>query len=97
MRRRLAGLLISALLATGATCAPHRGEVSRDQAIATARQQARFAPVAAEATREVEEGRAVWRVMLKGPPLAPDQPLLFDSLLVILDRRTGGVISAARP
>jgi hypothetical protein len=97
MRRRIAGLLLSALLATGATCAPHHGEISRDQAIAAARQQARFEPVASEATRDVEDGRAVWRVTLKGPPLAPDQPLLFGSLLVILDRRTGEVVSVARP
>ncbi len=96
MRSRIA-LAISALLATGAACAPHYSEVSRDLAIATARQQARFEPVATEATREVEDGRAVWRVTLQGPPLAPDQPLLFDSLLVILDGRTGKVISAARP
>jgi hypothetical protein len=97
MRRRIARLLLSKLLAAGATCAPDHGEISRDQAIASASPQARFAPVAIEATRDVEDGRAVWRVTLKGPPLAVGQPLLFDSLLVILDRRTGELVSVARP
>lgn len=92
-----ARLITLALLVNGAACTPRSPEIPRNEALARARAQARFEPASMEATRAIDNGRPVWRVTLKGPPLAPDHPLLYESLMVLIDRRTGEIVGMAKP
>lgn len=83
-------------MSVAATCSTAPREVTRDRAIAIARAHATFDVASAEAARDSDGGRPVWRVTLRGKPASPDHPLLRPILIVLIDRRTGEVISVAK-
>ena len=84
------------LASVAATCGPVAGEVTRERAIAIAQPQAGFSVVSTEAERGTDEGRPVWRVTFRGPPASPQLPELRPFVMVVIDRRTGEVVSVAK-
>ena len=97
VRHRLAILCIAAAVSLAATCpGPSPSpEISRERAIEIARAQVSFQPDSVEAERASSAGRAVWRVTFRGR--LPDQPpLLFETIIVEVDRQSGEVVSIAR-
>jgi len=86
-------LLLLAALACASTTNP--AEISRDRAIEIARKQVTFAPTSIEAQKGSSAGTPIWRVTLRGR-LPGQPPLLFETRVVEIDRRTGAVVSVAR-
>lgn len=84
----LALLLLAACASRDAS-----GEISRERAIAIARQHVDFEPGSVEAETAVEEGRPVWRVTFKGKGVSAVHP--GEVKIVVLDRKTGEVVSLA--
>jgi hypothetical protein len=52
-------------------------------------------PESIEAERAISAGRAVWRVTFRGR-LPGQPPLLFETIIVEVDRQSGEVVSIAR-
>jgi len=103
MRRRRAvirAVLAGALLA-GTVCAAcanrtSTSEISREHAIEIARREVSFQPDSIEAIRATSGATPVWRVTLRGR--LPNQPPgLFETVVVEIDRRSGEIVSIARP
>lgn len=95
--KRLAPLLFLgfAVLLVFSACAA-RGkdaEIPRERAIALARRHLKFESRSVEAEKTEEQGRPVWRVTFHGAPVG--QVPFGDVLIVVLDRRTGEVVSIA--
>ena len=84
------------LIGLAATCSPQPQEITREQAITIARAQVTFEVTLVEAERTTDEGRRVWRVTLRGAPMSPDHPLLRPITIVLIDARTGDVVSLAK-
>ncbi len=81
------------LVAVLGACAGSRSpEIGRERAIEIARQQADFEVRYVEAVRDRNEERPVWRVTLRGREPGPDHPM-GEFLMVLVDRRTGEVVS----
>ena len=97
MRRNFAILLLAALTVPTAACIhpSHANEISRERAIEIARSQVSFYPNSIKAVRTTSGARAVWRVTFRGR-LPGQPPLLFETILVEIDRRSGEVVSIAR-
>ena len=95
---RWAGLAVITvlLLATACVQRPRVGEISRARAIELARQQITFSPDRIDALKTTSDERPVWRVTFRGR-LPGQPPGLFETLMVELDRRTGEIVSVARP
>jgi hypothetical protein len=91
-------VLAAAVLALGISCpsASRNTEISRDRAIDIARQQVSFQPDRVAADRTTSGARPVWRVTLRGR-LPGQPPGLFETIIIEIDRRTGEVVSIARP
>lgn len=88
--------MLAAVASLAATCeAPSSKEITRERAIAIARSQVSFQPDNVDAVRATSAGVAVWRVTFRGR-LPGQPPLLFETLIVDVDRRTGAVISLTR-
>lgn len=88
---------IVSLLLAALACAPttNPAEVSRDRAIEIARKQVTFALTSIEAQKATSGGTPVWRITLRGR-LPGQPPMLFETRVVEIDRRTGAVVSVAR-
>lgn len=86
------------LAGTGATCRSMAGApgVSRAQAIEIARAHVTFTVAAVRAEPLIEQGRRLWRVVFQGQPYGPDLPGLYPTLIVLIDRNTGEVVSIAK-
>lgn len=84
------------LTGIGATCSTQPPEIARERAIALARAQVSFEVTSVDAERTTDEGRRVWRVTLRGAPMSPDHPLLRPITIVLIDARTGAVVSLAK-
>ena len=71
-------------------------EISREHAIEIARKEISFAPDRIGAVRALSGMTPVWRVTLSGR--LPGQPAeLFETVVVEVDRRSGEIVSIARP
>lgn len=90
-------LCVAAATVMVSGCIPlvHRGEIGRDRAIEIARAQVSFQPDNVVAQRTGSGGRAVWRITFRGR-LPNQPPLLFETIIVEVDRRSGEVVSVAR-
>ena len=95
---RRAGLAVITVLLLGTACVqrPQVGEISRERAIELARQQITFSPDRIDVVRVSSDERPLWRVTLRGR-LPGQPPGLFETRMVELDRRTGEIVSVARP
>lgn len=97
MRRRQAVVLVVLASAALAACAHGpTAEISREQAIEIARREISFEPDSIDAVHAMSGAAPVWRVTLRGR--LPNQPPgLFETVVVEIDRRSGEVVSIARP
>ena len=86
-------LLLVAAMAC-ASAAPHIG-ITRERAIVIAKTQVKWTPFDEAATRATSNGRAIWRVTLKGR-LPGQPPLLFETRIVEVDVRTGEIVSVSK-
>ncbi len=89
-------IAVLGLAGLGVTCPSPSREITRDRAIAIARTDVSFEVVSVNAERVVDNGLRVWRVTLQGPPASPDHPLLRPILIVLIDARTGEIVSVAK-
>ena len=92
--RRTQILLALALLIVAA-CASRSAsqEISKERAIEIARQNINFEPDRIEAVKETEEGRPVWRVTFYKGSMEVNSTHLGQVSFVVLDRKTGEVVS----
>ena len=97
LRRNSAILCLAALTVLAAACIrpSHANEISRERAIEIARAQVSFHPDSIKAVRTTSGVRIVWRVTFRGR-LPGQPPLLFETMLVEVDRHSGEVVSIAR-
>jgi len=98
MSRLTAGILVASvgLLSLGATCTPAIREITADRAISVARPYATFEVTSVDAEKATDAGQQVWRVTFRGHPASPQHPELRQILIVLIDRRTGEVLSLAQ-
>ena len=92
---RAALLVIAAVLSLGLAC-PSEPEVTRDRAIEIARAQVSCQADNVEAERATSNNQPVWRVTLRGR-LPGQPPGLFETAIIYVDRRSGEIVSIARP
>lgn len=94
---RVIALAVLTSMAGGA-CAPPAtaAEISRDHAIEIARKEVSFEPAQIDAVRAMSGMTPVWRVTLRGR-LPGQPPELFQTVAVEINRRTGAIVSIARP
>ncbi len=96
---RLAAVTLTACLGViglAPTCSPTSpSEIDRDRAIALARPQVKFEVESIDAERATENGRPVWRVTFHGKQYDAGLPGLRPITIVVLDRRTGEIVSVA--
>jgi hypothetical protein len=83
-------------LPASVTCPSPSREISRERAVAIAQTDVAFQIVSVNAERVVDNGLRVWRVTFQGPPASPDHPLLRPILIVLVDARTGEIVSLAK-
>ena len=97
LRPNSAILCLAALTVLAAACIrpSHANEISRERAIEIARAQVSFHPDSIKAVRTTSGARAVWRVTFRGR-LPGQPPLLFETIVVEVDRHSGEVVSIAR-
>lgn len=96
MRRRAGLHCLAAAAVVAITCpGPPASEISRARAIEIARPHVSFQPQSIEAERATSAGRAIWRMTFRGR-LPGQPPLLFETIIVEVDRRSGEVVSIAR-
>ena len=72
-----------------------KNEISRERAIEIARTHVKFQPKSINAEKTGDNGRAVWRVTFRGEPAGGGSPLR-EILMVIIDRKTGEIVSVAK-
>jgi hypothetical protein len=93
--KKITSVLVLSVLALLllAACASRKAgeEISKERAVELARQHVDFEPGKVEAVKEDEEGRPVWRVTFYGKGVDAAHPGQVS--FVVLDRRTGDVIS----
>ena len=89
------GLLAFAGL-TACADLPATAEITREHAIEIARKQVSFEPDRIDAVPTTAGVTPVWRVTLRGR-LPGQPPELFETVVVDVDRRTGNIVSIARP
>ena len=97
MQRNFSILLLAAFTVLTAACIHFSDthEISRGRAIEIARGQVSFPLDRIEAVKSTSGGRDVWRVTFHGR--LPGQPsLLFETMVVEIDRHSGEVVSVAR-
>lgn len=84
-----------ALIAVACPAGPVDSQITREQAIEIARREVSFEADSVEATLSSSEGRAVWRVTLRGR-LPGQPPGLFETVIVDVDAQSGSVVSIGR-
>jgi peptidase YpeB-like protein len=80
------GLLLAACVSRGAG-----DEISQEKAIELARTHVQFQPGKIDAVTDIDQGRPVWRVTFYGKGVSADHP--GEVMIVVLDRKTGEVVS----
>jgi hypothetical protein len=98
MSRASSALIITvlAIAGLGVTCPSASHEITRERAIAIAEADVSFQITSVNAERVVDNGVRVWRVTIQGQPASPDHPLLRPILIVLIDVRTGEIVSVAK-
>ena len=96
LRQTALAVITALLLGTACVQRPQVGEITRERAIELARQQITFSPDRIDALKTTSDERPVWRVTLRGR-LPGQPPGLFETRMVEVDRRTGEIVSVARP
>jgi hypothetical protein len=91
----VARLIVTGLLIIACAHPPRTTEITRDRAIALAKAQVKFEPFDVKAQRTRTNGRAIWRVELKGR-LPGQPPMLFETAIVEIDAVSGAVVSVAK-
>lgn len=88
---------IWALLLLAALACPAGGgsQISRERAIAIAREDVSFRPDSVAARLLTSKERTVWRVTFQGR-LPGQPPGLFETLIVDIDAHSGDVVSISR-
>ncbi|HEV8632005.1 MAG TPA: PepSY domain-containing protein [Thermoanaerobaculia bacterium] len=71
-----------------------KSEITRQQAIDIARKQVKFEPRQVDAEQTDQEGRPVWKVILRGQPPGPGHAM-GEYMEVLVDRRTGEIVGLA--
>ncbi len=90
-------LFAAAVLSLGVTCTgPSTQEIGRERAIGIARAHVSFQPDSIDAQPATSGSRPVWRVTFRGR-LPGQPPGLFETAVIDVDRRSGEVVSIARP
>ena len=69
--------------------------ISRERAIEIARIHVKFQPRSINAEKSEDNGRPVWRVTFRGEPVSQVHPI-SEILIVLLDRKTGEIVSMAQ-
>lgn len=72
-----------------------KNEISRERAIEIGRTQVKFQPKTINAEKTTDNGHPVWRVTFRGEPVSQTHPM-GEILIVILDRKTGEIVSIAQ-
>ncbi len=72
-----------------------KNEVSRERAIEIGRTQVKFKPKSIKAERTRDNGRTVWRVTFRSEPASQVHPM-GEIFIVIVDRKTGEIVSVAQ-
>lgn len=88
----LAAVAVLAVTCPGPSLVP---EINRERAIEIARAYVSFQPDSIEAVRTTSGARAIWRVTFRGR-LPGQPPLLFETIIVEVDRQSGEIVSIAR-
>jgi hypothetical protein len=89
------GLAVVAWLAAACVHPAVPPPITRERAIQIARGHVTFQPSSVGASMATSAGRDVWRITLRGR-LPGQPPLLFETVIVEVDRRSGEVVSVAR-
>lgn len=75
--------------------APGDPEIGRDEAVELAREHVDFEVRSVDAERSTEQGRPVWRITFRGRPPGEGNAM-GEVVIVVLDRRTGELVSLAQ-
>jgi hypothetical protein len=70
-------------------------EISRERAVEIGRSQVTFQVTRVDAVKTSADGRPIWRVTIRGR-LPGQPPLLFETRVFEIDRRTGQIVAVAR-
>ena len=97
LRRNSPVIYLAALAVLAAACIrpSHAHEISRERAIEIARREVSFHPDSITAVKTTSGARVVWQVTFRGR-LQGQPPLLFETIIVEVDRHSGAVVSIAR-
>ena len=85
---------VSTVLILGACAGRESAEISRERAVEIARSNVAFQVTSVDAVKASAKGRPIWRVTVRGLPGQP--PLLFETSVFEIDRRTGQIVAVAR-
>jgi hypothetical protein len=86
---------VSTVLILGACVPPRPAEISRERAVEIARSNVTFQVTSVDAVKTSANGRPIWRVTVRGR-LPGQPPLLFETSVFEVDRRTGQIVAVAR-
>jgi hypothetical protein len=106
LRTAYTAVLVSALLlAAGALACSRSGrgpepgsdvpELTREEAVEIAREHVELEIRSIDAERTTEQGRPVWRITFRGRPPG-EGSAVGEVVIVVLDRRTGELVSLAQ-
>ncbi len=93
MKKALAFLILSLMVLAACASQGAGQEISRERAIEIAHQNINFEPDRIEAVKETEEGRPVWRVTFYKGSMEVSSTHLGQVSFVVIDRKTGEVVS----
>jgi uncharacterized membrane protein YkoI len=93
MKKKFSFLVLFLLVLAACASQGAGQEISRERAIEIARQNIHFKPDRIEAVKETEEGRPVWRVTFYKGSQEVSSAHLGQVSFVVLDRKTGEVVS----
>jgi peptidase YpeB-like protein len=86
---------VFSLLALGSCLQRPPAEISRERAVEIARSQVTFPVTSIDAVKASANGQPIWRVTVRGR--LPDQPpLLFETRVFEIERRTGQIVAVSR-
>ena len=86
---------VSTVLILGACAGRESAEISRERAVEIARSNVAFQVTSVDAVKASAKGRPIWRVTVRGR-LPGQPPLLFETSVFEIDRRTGQIVAVAR-
>jgi hypothetical protein len=87
--------LVSSVLILSACVHRAPAEISRERAVEIGRSQTTFPVTSVHAVKTLADGRPIWRVTVRGR-LPGQPPLLFETRIFEIDRRTGQIVAVGR-